>query len=194
MKIKRRTVKGDTSGKKKGKRKKKLGRSDPKKPNFLLIAKRQIKALEMRADGETYQTIADECGVSVKQAYTDVQKAINKVNKEQTEKVEQLRTLELARLDKLIRQLESGHKKKTVTVIVGKGKNKRAMKISQREIDTVSYVYAYIKLMDRRARYIMGLDVPREAKFDVGDNLKDQMETASAGLLDTLKQLAGEEK
>ena len=70
----------------------------------------------------------------------------------------------------------------------------RLLESETREICLTEFVMGYIRIMDRRARYIVGLDVPKEVKTDVGDNLREAMEVASTDLLTTLKTLAGSKK
>jgi len=67
---------------------------------------RQLKAVELRRKGKSYRTIADELGVSVRTAFDDVWKHFSELDKLATEKLEQVRQLELARLDKYLEALE----------------------------------------------------------------------------------------
>lgn len=160
--------------------------------NREIIKKRRLKAIEMRLAGKGFREIAEACGVSLGQAFTDIKNAFKDVDKELVEKADHLRMLELTRLDKLLEQLQEGHKLKERKIVIGKGTKKKAITIKDREIDTVNFVYAMLRLMDRRAAYIPGLNAPKEIKADVGEKLREQMDAANLSLMETLKQLAGE--
>jgi hypothetical protein len=177
MEIKRRKNK-ELRGKKKG---------SPRE-----IEARQLRVVELRLEGVSFQRIAGIISTSVGQVYKDYENVFKKVNKELTEKADHLRTIELTRLDRLLEKLEKGYKLKIIEKEIGSGKSKKVVKIKGREIDLVSYAYAVMRIMDRRSKYIAGLDAPKEVRAEVGDNLKEAMETASADLLTTLKIVAGE--
>ena len=184
MKIKRRNSKKPLPKQVKGDRRK----SDPVKK-----ARLQNRALQLRIEGKTYQEIANEIGYAkATSAHRFVMEAIQAINEQMAEKVSELRTLELNRLDRLIQKLEKSHKLKEVIKEIGRGSKKTTIKVKEREVDTISFIYAYIRLMDRRAQYIAGLNAPKQFEADVGGKLKEQMEVASVELVDLLKQISGE--
>jgi hypothetical protein len=140
----------------------------------------------------SFQRIADSVGVSVPVVYKDIKDAFKKVDKELIEKADHLRTVELTRLDRLLEIVEEGYRLKKKMKTYGRGNKKMTVEIEGRDISLVEFIMSYIKIMDRRSRYIAGLDVPKELKADVGDNLKEMMEVASDSLITTLEQIAGE--
>lgn len=101
---------------------------------------RQAAALELRLAGQEYAAIADELGYANKSgAYKAVQNALTAIIREPAE---QLVTLEVARLDAMLRAVWKR--------IVGKG-----------ELGAIDRA---LKIMERRAR-LLGLDKPIE--FDL---------------------------
>lgn len=58
------------------------------------------RALELRRDGWTYQTIATELGVSKTRAYEYVREALEDLAKQAHEKAGEIRAIELVRLDR----------------------------------------------------------------------------------------------
>lgn len=63
------------------------------------IVLRRTKALDLRIAGRSYRAIAEELEIGLTQAYDDVQNALAEARSVEREKVEELRALELARLD-----------------------------------------------------------------------------------------------
>ena len=167
-------------------------RKERNKDKAKKIAERQLRVVELRLAGKSFQKIADIVGISVGQIYKDYDNAFKRVNKELTEKADHLRTVELTRLDRLLEKIEEGYKLKKRKRIYGKGKSRTTVTVKERDISLTEYVYAYVRIMDRRSKYIAGLDAPKQIEADVGDNLKEAMETARTDLLTTLKKLAGE--
>ena len=155
-------------------------------------AVRVAKEVELRIKGMSFQRIADLVGISVPVVYKDIKEAFKKVDKDLIEKADHLRTVELTRLDRLLEIVEEGYRLKKKKKTYGRGAKKTTIEIEGRDISLTEFIMAYIRIMDRRSRYIAGLDVPKEVKADVGDNFKEAMEAASTGLLKTLEQLAGE--
>lgn len=101
---------------------------------------RQIKALELRKAGLTYQQIADNAGFGTRQAaFAAVQKALSKV---QHEAAAPLLTLELERLDAMLLALWP-----------------QAKAGNQGAIDRV------LRIMERRSKYL-GLDAPTQTIVD----------------------------
>jgi FixJ family two-component response regulator len=73
-----------------------------KKGTNATIAVRQQAALEYRVSGFTYRQIAAQLGVSEKTAYYDVQGSIDNIEAIKSEKAEQIREMELIRLDRML--------------------------------------------------------------------------------------------
>ena len=97
---------------------------------------RRKHALDLRKAGFTYQEIADRLKVVVSTAHKDVTSELKRLAKETLESADEVRQLELGRLDMLLKGLEPMAR-------VGKS-------------DAVN---AYLKVMERRAK-LLGLDAP----------------------------------
>jgi len=65
------------------------------------MADRQVRALRLRIAGASFRAIAREMGISVSMAHGDVMDALAELAEQQQANAEQLRALELARLDDL---------------------------------------------------------------------------------------------
>lgn len=100
---------------------------------------REEEALKWRLSGLTYRLIAAEMGISESGAYKAVIRALGRLNERILEQAEEVRRMELERLDKMLRGLWPA-----------------ALTGHQGAIDRV------IKIMDRRARYISGLNAPAQ--------------------------------
>lgn len=99
---------------------------------------RRDKAFNLRLEGQSYREIAQELGMSVGQAWADVNNALEETAALDQDKVKTLREMELARLD----ALHAGY--------WTKAKNGDALAAS-----------IILKVADRRAR-LLGLDKPAE--------------------------------
>lgn len=122
------------------------------------ILERQINALELRKSGHTYREIARRLGVSHVQAYNDVQNELNVLRTEVAHNAEELRTLELERLDKITRSLDHWV-----------------------EAGSAPAAIATLKASERRAK-LLGLDKPTEIKVDVQLFMQLQRAADSAGV------------
>lgn len=100
------------------------------------ILERQIQAFELRKQGFSIRAIADRLKVSVGTAFNDIQDELNRLAELKAENAEEVRTLELERIDMLI-----------------KGLSPMAM------VGNVGAVTAYLKCLERRAK-LLGLDAP----------------------------------
>lgn len=104
------------------------------------ILQRQLQALDLRKRGLSYRAIGEKLNVDPKTAYNDVMSELGRLAKQRDGKVEELRELELERLDMLITALEP-----------------------MARVGDPSAVNSFLKCMERRAKYL-GLDAP--AKFE----------------------------
>jgi Sigma-70, region 4 len=64
-------------------------------------AERRQQALELRKAGESYRAIGQQLNISEKTAHQDVQRALARLAEMELSSADELRTMELARLDKL---------------------------------------------------------------------------------------------
>lgn len=160
----------------------------------LTIEKRRQVSLQLRLKGMAYERIGEQTGVTVGQAYKDVKAQLDMVNESALEDAQRLRVMELTRLDRLLEKLEEAVKVKKKSKVIGRGSKQRIIIVEDQEIDVAGFVYAYIRIMDRRSRYIAGLDAPLKTESDIGERLKAAMETAGEDVVSVLKRLAGEAK
>lgn len=72
---------------------------------------RKQKSLELRKAGASFQAIGDALGVSRQQAHRYVTAALESIRKETAEEAENLRTIELERIDSLFLECYSAAKK-----------------------------------------------------------------------------------
>lgn len=122
------------------------------------ILERQINALELRKSGHTYREIGRRLGISHVQAYGDVQNELNVLRTEVGHSADELRTLELERLDKITRSLDHW---------IEAGSAPAAM--------------ATLKASERRAK-LLGLDKPTEIKVDIQLFMQLQHAADNAGV------------
>lgn len=109
--------------------------------NAISVAERQARAVELRKSGHTFQQIADQLGYAGHQgAYKAVMSALKKTLQEPAD---ELRTLELERLDAMLNSLWP--------------------QIMARNAYTPRAVEVALKVMDRRAALI-GLDAPKQVE------------------------------
>lgn len=112
------------------------------------ILKRQLEALDLRMRGLSFRAIGDKLSISHGQAYKDVMTELARLASERDGKLDELRQLELERLDMLLKGLEP----------MARTGNPGA-------------VNSYIKVMERRAKYL-GLDAPE--KFEDVSKMTDE--------------------
>ena len=125
-------------------------------PRKLTALERENKSLELRLTGATYQQIGDALGFTKQAAYNAVIRAIGKLNDKIMENAEQVKSLELQRLDKLYTTMY-----------------RRALQGEYGAVDRC------LRIMERRAKY-HGLDAPIKQdltsygeKLEIGVNVVD---------------------
>lgn len=111
-------------------------------------SQRRSMALDLRIAGLSYQRIGDRMGISRQAAHVLVTKALAQSNDRVSEMAEQLRRLELERLDLMQFSLWG-----------------RALRGDDRAVQSV------IRIMDRRAK-ICGLDAPMQIEASWRDELQ----------------------
>lgn len=104
--------------------------------NKLLASERRQRALELRRRGYSYPMIAADIGCSLSTAHTHVKTALQEIVEKTREDAEHVRTVELERLDQMLR-----------------GVWDKASDGDPQAVDRV------LKVMERRAK-LLGLDVP----------------------------------
>lgn len=122
----------------------------------LLVAERRARAVELVKAGATYRDIAAHLKVSLRTAWKDVQRELERLAAETQHTTAIYRSLELQRLDRLQVALWNkalGGKREDGTVIA----------------PDVGAVHAILKIMERRAR-LLGLDAPQQV--EVGGSME----------------------
>lgn len=71
----------------------------PRHPTRIVARQRQAAALAGRVHGHTFQAIGDEIGVSAQRAHQLVSAALAEITTEVAERADELRSIEVARLD-----------------------------------------------------------------------------------------------
>jgi hypothetical protein len=133
-------------------------------PPKVQAAVRRKEAVDLRVEGKTYREIGQELGVTPTRARQLVSEALAALQKDTAESAEELRRLELDRLD----QLQSGLWEEAA------GGNLKA-------------VGAALKIMERRAR-LVGLDAPTRTESTHG--YPDLSEMSDAELDEELRRHA----
>ena len=111
---------------------------------------RRHTALKMRKEGRTYPEIGEELGISKQRANQIVRAELEIINKDLAEEVEELRRLELERLDALFRKaFEAATTGGSVLLFDPKATE------------------ACLKIMDRRTK-LLGMDAPTKIE-EVGE-------------------------
>jgi len=134
----------------------------PPPPRKLTPEERKVEALNLRMAGHDYRTIAKELGVSIKTAYFDVQRTVVYLAQHERVLAENVRALELARLDSMQAYLWPA---------IARG-------------DTFA-IGAQLKLMERRAK-MLGLDAPTVVEMNLHRPLR---ECTFEELMDLAQQL-----
>ena len=115
-------------------------------PRKISYAERRIQALELRKAGATYEQIGKQLGVTKQAAYKHVKKALDAMNDTIREQADDVRNIEVERLDKLWFVMY-----------------KQALSGNQGAVDRC------LKIMDRRAK-LLGLDAPEKTELSTHDD------------------------
>lgn len=130
---------------------------------------RRTQAAEMKAEGATWEQIADALGYANKShAWKDVNNRLAEVKEEETLAVEHLRILHETRLERLI---QAWWPQATGQDVNRPGLNSRAAEI-------------VLKALERQAR-LRGVDAPIKSEVSVTQNLDERIEE----MLRTLRQV-----
>lgn len=157
-----------------------MGTSESKtSPRKARGREREIRALDLRISGMNYRNIAQQLDISESGAYKAVIRALKRLNEQIMERADEVRRMELDRLDKMLRGLWPA-----------------ALKGNQGAVDRV------VKIMDRRARYIPGLNTPdqievrdwREEAQEAGFDPAAAFERLVQEAVETVTVAAGDEQ
>lgn len=135
-------------------------------------AQRDAEAATMRARGATYQQIADALGYADRRtAYRAVEKVLTETV---TEPSEELRSLELARLDAILAKAWSVMEAEHVTVSHGKiirGADGQPLRDDGPVLAAIDRI---LKVSERRAR-LVGLDAPNRTELITLDQIDSEI-------------------
>ena len=122
------------------------GRPKATAKTMAVALSRERQALELRMAGKGYQAIGDALGITAPGAADAVRRAIAKLEAETAEKAEEVRRLELDRLDAML-----------------EGLWEKAQDGDPQAIDRV------LRIQERRAKYL-GIDAPAPRASEGDDN------------------------
>jgi len=128
------------------------------------LAVRRQAALDLRIDGWSYRAIAKELGIGHSQAKRDVQAELEALVEESREAAEEVRELELSRLDKAITVCNDTLKSCWVD---GSDDREKSRELQLKAIDRIA------KLTEQRAK-LLGLYAPQEVKQTITDEVSPQ--------------------
>lgn len=124
-------------------------------PLAVEVEQRRLKALELRAQGRPYRAIAVDMGISRARAYELVREALDDITQQSKETAEQVREIELDRLDDL-------HERLTMKLRLQRRKvmNKDNVEVmvpdpSEKTVDSL------LRVAEHRAR-LLGIYAPTE--------------------------------
>ena len=132
------------------------GKATDKKTSTIL--ENQFVALELRKSGLSYRKIAERLSINHQTAHNYVQKALAHLLELNNDSAEELRQLELERLDKITAAMDHWV-----------------------EAGSFNHANIYLKAMERRSKYL-GLDKPTEIKVDIQLFLKLQQAADEANV------------
>lgn len=107
------------------------------------ILQRQLLALELRKSGFTYREIGEKLNISHVQAYKDVNEELKRLAELRADSADELRQLELEKLDKLEKNL-----------------------MHWADAGSVEATKALIKIQERRSK-LLGLDAPEKKDVNI---------------------------
>ena len=134
-------------------------------PVRMTAAERKLQAVELRKLGFTFQKIADRLGVSVAAAHKMVTNALRELNEKTTESTEELRRLELERLDEWLLRVAQEIKAGRVLGAIDRG----------------------VRILDRRAK-LLGLDAALKAEIAGPDGGPIEVEVARRRLMEMIER------
>jgi hypothetical protein len=148
---------------------------------------REARALTLRAAGASYRQIGQELGCSENRALRITQRALDRLVREPAE---QVRQLELARLDQLwveaYKVLRRSHPLVSNGRVVVHPTSKQPL---EDDGPTLSAIHTLLRIMERRAR-LLGLDAPTQKTVTVLS--EDAIDQEIARLTSELHELEGD--
>jgi Homeodomain-like domain len=140
---------------------------------------REARAVQLRTAGATYQQIGDRLGCSESRAWRIVQRALDRMVREPAD---QLRQLELARLDQLWIEATKVLHRSHITVSNGRvALDPRTGQPLEDDGPVLQAIDRLLKIMERRAR-LLGLDAPTRVNVITEDMLDAEIARLEAEL------------
>lgn len=124
-------------------------------PVSVSVEQLRMKALDLRGEGKSYRKVADALGISVAYAHELVIAGLDELMVQSTESAEQVKVLELQRLDDLLDRLLMKMALQRREMVTANGQK---VQVPNPDENTVA---AILKVMERRAK-MLGLDAPTE--------------------------------
>ncbi len=131
----------------------------------------RLRALMMREQGAKYRQIAEAMGLpSVSQAHDLVSEAFAELHDKVLESAENLKTIELNRLDDYLYKLTMKLSRQTINIALPNGTTQDVPNPDERTIETL------LKVMEKRSK-LLGLDAPEPmaAPRGMGANVDAEM-------------------
>lgn len=130
-------------------------------PLTVSVESNRLKALDLRGEGKSYRKIADALGIAVSRAHELVVEGLDELMVQSAESAEQVRALELVRLDDLLDRLIVKLSLQRKEFTAKDGQKVQAPDPQERTVEMI------LKVMERRAK-MLGLDAPQEIVGAVG--------------------------
>ena len=122
-------------------------------------AERRIKSIEMRKKGHTLTEIGDALGVTATTINNDIKFMLKEYNERSTEQIEQMRALENARIEHLIKSIWD---EAIGDDVLKKYNDDGLVEYTSGQLKSMDRV---IKLLERKAK-LNGLDIPSKSESE----------------------------
>lgn len=146
------------------------------------VEQNKLKALDLRGEGKSYAKIADALGISKTRAHELVLEGLDELIVQSAESAEQVRTLELGRLDDLLDRLVVKLSLQRREVQAKSGLMVMVPDPNERTVDAI------LRVMERRAK-LLGLDAPQEIVGAGGGPIQIANASASEEFLARVEKL-----
>lgn len=141
-------------------------------PLSVLVEANKLKALDLRGEGKSYAKIAAALGISKTRAHELVLEGLDELIVQSAESAEQVRVLELGRLDDLLDRLVIKLSLQRKSMLTADGQRVNVPNPEERTVEAI------LRVMERRAK-LLGLDAPQEIVGAGGGPI--QISNAQAG-------------
>ncbi len=153
-------------------------------PMTVSVEQQRLKALDLRGEGKSYRKIADAMGIDVARAHQLVIEGLDELMTQSAESAEQVRVLEIARLDDLLDRTLIKLSLQRREMVTKDGQTVFVPDPNEKTIEAV------LKIMERRARFL-GLDAPQEIVGAGGGAIQVTNVAASEEFMNNIEKLLG---